>query len=76
MSDLSNCQYQYFFGGAVAEVVRCQCRHERKLDVGKSTCTEGAPIILQELSGRPPIYKAELDLQKKQPEKKNPLTCY
>ena len=28
-------------------------QHQRKLDVGMTPCTEGAPMVHQDLSGRP-----------------------
>ena len=54
-------------GGAVANVVkvlallvdigldpvRVRAQHIRKTDIGKAPCTEGAPIVRQDLSGRP-----------------------
>ena len=43
-----------------------------KIDIWKAPCTEGAPTVNQDLSGRPAI-KAELGLEKRM--KTNHLQC-
>ena len=38
------------------------CYQKRKWDIGIVPCTEGVLMVQQDLSGRPAIIKAELDL--------------